>query len=76
MSNPQPPGSSKAAPIAIFGGMITIALVGLIVVLIYNCRREEPYLDPDKIEYGQPGHVYPKTEHPPPPVAPATPATQ
>jgi hypothetical protein len=76
VSNPQPPGSSKAAPIAIFGGMISIALVGLIVVLIYNCRRDEPYLDPDKIEYGQPGHVYPKTEHPLPPVAPSTPATQ
>jgi hypothetical protein len=56
--------------------MFTIALVGLIVVLVYNCQREEPYLDPDKIEYGQPGHVYPKTEHPPPPLAPSTPATQ
>jgi len=66
------PGSSKAAPIAIFGGMITIALVGLIVVLVYNCRRDEPYLDPDKIEYGQPGHVYPRTDPPPPPTTPAT----
>lgn len=68
------PGSSKAAPIAIFGGMITIALVGLIVVLVYNCRRDEPYLDSDKIAPGQPGHVYPKADPPPPP--PTTPATQ
>lgn len=57
--------SSKTAPIAVFGGMIVIALVGLIVVLVYNCRREEPYLDSDKIQPGQPGHVYPKTDPPP-----------
>ena len=57
--------SSKAAPIAVFGGMILIALIGVIVVLVYNCRREEPYLDPSRIEHGQPGHVYPPTDPPP-----------
>jgi hypothetical protein len=51
----------------VFGGMIFIGLVGLIVVLIYNCNREDPYLDPDRIEEGQPGHVYPPTETAPPP---------
>jgi hypothetical protein len=64
-SDPSRP--SKAAPIAVFGGMIVIALIGLIVVLVYNCRRDEPYLDPDRIEPGQPGHVYPKADPPPPP---------
>jgi hypothetical protein len=58
---------TKAAPIAVFGGMIVIALIGLIVVLVYNCRREEPYLDPTPIEPGQAGHVYPPTT---PPTAP------
>jgi hypothetical protein len=58
---------TKAAPIAVFGGMIVIALIGLIVVLVYNCRREEPYLDPTPIEPGQAGHVYPKTDPPPQP---------
>ena len=47
--------------------MIVIALIGLIVVLVYNCRREEPYLDPTPIEPGQAGHVYPKTDPPPQP---------
>jgi hypothetical protein len=58
--------SSKAAPIAVFGGMIVIALIGLIVVLVYNCRRDEPYLDSSPIKPGQPGHVYPTTEPPAP----------
>jgi len=53
--------------------MIGIALIGLIVVLVYNCRREEPYLDSDQIEPGQAGHVYPTTEPPPKPAPPATP---
>jgi hypothetical protein len=66
--------SSKAAPFAVFGGMILIALIGLIVVLVYNCRREEPYLDPSPIEHGQPGHVYPKTD--PPPANPPQPQPQ
>lgn len=65
MSGPTESRSTKAAPIAVFGGMILIALVGLIVVLVYNCRREEPYLDPSRIEHGQPGHVYPPTDPPP-----------
>jgi len=47
--------------------MFVIALIGLIVVLVYNCRREEPYLDPTRIEHGQPGHVYPPTDPPPAP---------
>ena len=58
--------STKAAPIAVFGGMILIALIGVIVVLVYNCRREEPYLDPDPIQPGQPGRVHPPTESPAP----------
>lgn len=62
--------ATKAAPIAVFGGMIVIALIGLIVVLVYNCRREEPYLDPSPIEPGQAGHVYPPTDPPPKPPAP------
>jgi len=46
--------------------MIVIALIGLIVVLVYNCRRDEPYLDSSPIKPGQPGHVYPTTEPPAP----------
>ena len=64
---------SKAAPIAVFGGMFLIALVGLIVVLVYNCRRDEPYLDPSPIRPGQPGHVYPPTDPPPPTPQPEKP---
>ena len=67
MPGPTDAPSTKAAPIAVFGGMIVIALIGLIVVLVYNCRREEPYLDPSPIEPGQAGYVYPKTDPPPAP---------
>lgn len=70
MPGPTDSPHSKAAPIAVFGGMILIALVGLIVVLVNHCRRDEPYLDPTRIEHGQPGHVYPPTDPPPTPAPP------
>jgi hypothetical protein len=54
---------SSKAPLAVFGGMIFIALIGLIVVFVYHCQREEPYLDAEPIPQGQPGRVPP----PPPP---------
>ena len=55
---------SKKAPLVIFGAMILIALVGLLVVLISHCRRDEPYLDSDQVPPGQPGRVHPPTVPP------------
>jgi hypothetical protein len=66
VSGPTDAGGSKAAPIAVFGGMIVIALIGLLVVLISHCRRDEPYLDSDQIPPGQPGRVHPPTQPPTP----------
>lgn len=56
-----PRQGSSMAPLVVFGGMIAIGLAGLLVVLISHCRRDEPYLDSDRIEQGDPGRV------PPPP---------
>ena len=51
----------RKAPFVVFGGMIAIGLTGLLAVLINDCRRDEPYLDPELIQPGDPGRV------PPPP---------
>lgn len=45
----------------VFGGMIAIGLTGLLAVLISNCLREDPYMDPVEIRQGSPDRV------PPPP---------
>ena len=47
------------APFGVFGGMIVIGLSGLIAVLVSDCRREDPYLDPQTIEKGNPDRVVP-----------------
>lgn len=69
MPSPSDQSHSKA-PLVVFGGMLAIALAGLLIVLISHCRRDEPYMDPDRIERGQPGHVYPPTDPPPKPATP------
>ena len=54
-------GGGSKAPLVVFGGMILIGLVSLLVVLISDCRRDEPYLEPEQIQRGTPDRV------PPPP---------
>jgi hypothetical protein len=53
------------APFVVFGGMIAIGLTGLLAVLISDCMRDEPYMDPVEIRKGSPDRV-----PPPPPVRP------
>ena len=55
------PRKRSKAPFVVFGGMLAIGLTGLLTVLISDCRRDEPYLDPEQIQPGDPGRV------PPPP---------
>jgi hypothetical protein len=51
------------APLVIYGGMALIALVCVGAVLIYDCRREAPYLDPEGV---RPGDPPPPSLEPPP----------
>ena len=55
------PGKGSKAPFVVFGGMIVIGLTGLLAVLITDCMRDEPYMDPVEIRPGDPARV------PPPP---------
>jgi hypothetical protein len=48
------------APFVVFGGMILIGLTGLLAVLISDCQREQPYMDPVEIKQGDPGRVPPR----------------
>jgi hypothetical protein len=57
-------GERDTAPWLVLGSMLAVALISLLVVLIYDCRRQEPYLDPEPIQPGDPGRV------PPPPPTP------
>lgn len=43
----------------VFGGMLAIGLIGLLIVLISHCQRDEPYLDSQGIEQGNPDRVVP-----------------
>jgi hypothetical protein len=52
------------APFVVFGGILAIALTSVLAVLIYDCQRDEPYLEPEAIEPGSPDRV------PPPPPEP------
>jgi len=53
------PHKPNRAPLVVFGGMIAIAVTGLLAVFINDCRRDEPYLDPVEIKPGEEGRVPP-----------------
>lgn len=57
------------APIVVFAGMLTIAITCLTIVLVSNCRRDQPYLDPVEIRPGSPDRVPPPGPDTPPPPA-------
>jgi hypothetical protein len=63
------------APFVVFGGMILIGISGLLAVFIYDCQREEPYMDPVEIRPGSPDRVVPRDVEPlePAPIEPAPP---
>ena len=52
------------APFLVFGSMIGMAVIGLLAVLITHCERDEPYLDADPIQQGDPGRVPPPAPSP------------
>lgn len=52
---------SRWAPLVVFGGIAAIGLTSVLVVLINHCQREEPYLDPVRIQY-DPDHPRPIPE--------------
>jgi hypothetical protein len=41
-----PKDESRIAPFVVLGAMFLIALVGLGVVFVHHCTRDEPYLEP------------------------------
>ena len=49
--------------------MLTIAITCLTIVLVSNCRRDQPYLDPVEIRPGSPDRVPPPGPDVPPPPA-------
>jgi hypothetical protein len=58
-------GGSKA-PFVVYGGIFFIGLACVSAVLIYDCQREAPYQDAEKVRPGDP----PPASLPPPPDRP------
>ena len=58
------PEKPSKAPFVVFGGMVLIGLSGLLAVFIYDCQRDEPYMDPVEIRPGEPGRVPPRNPTP------------
>lgn len=54
------------APLIVFGTIIAIAATGVTIVLVNDCRREQPYQDADWVRPGSP----PPPSLPPPPDRP------
>ena len=58
------PDKRSKAPFVVFGGMVLIGLSGLLAVFIYDCQRDEPYMDPVEMRPGDPGRVTPRDPGP------------
>ena len=46
-----PKGGARWAPIVIFGAMFLIGAIGVTVVGVSHCNRDQPYLDQVKLPY-------------------------
>jgi hypothetical protein len=53
MSKPE----SRVAPLVVFGGILTIAVVGLSIIGVSQCRREEPLMNPVIMAPGNPDRL-------------------